>query len=44
MWRLPFEDVKRKLSQASAQRVANAERDLIADDAFKAARAACHAH
>ena len=40
MWRLPFEDVKRKLSQASAQRVANAERDLIADDAFKAAIAA----
>jgi hypothetical protein len=40
-WRLPFEDVKHKLSAASVQHVAKAERDLIADDAFKAAMLAC---
>jgi len=39
-WRLPFEDVKHKLSQASVQHFAKADRDLIADDAFKAAIAA----
>jgi len=40
-WRLPFEDVKRKLSAASVQYVTKAERALIADDAFKAAMQAC---
>jgi hypothetical protein len=40
-WRLPFEEVKHKLSAASVQHVAKAERDLIADDAFKAAMLAC---
>ena len=39
-WRLLFEDVKHKLSQASVQHFAKADRDLIADDAFKAAIAA----
>jgi hypothetical protein len=39
-WRLPFEDVKHKLSETSVQHVAKADRALIADDAFKAALAA----
>ena len=39
-WRLPFEDVKHKLSETSVQHVAKADRALIADDAFQAALAA----
>ena len=33
---LPFERIKHRLSTASVQHVAKAERDLIADDAYKA--------
>ena len=40
IWRLPFERYKHKLSKASVQHVAKAERDLIADDAYQAALAA----
>jgi hypothetical protein len=39
-WRLPFADVKHKLSAASVASVAKAECELIADDAYKAAIAA----
>jgi hypothetical protein len=39
-WRFPFEDVKHKLSAASVASVAKAERELLADDAYKAAIAA----
>ncbi len=40
IWRLPLERFKHKLSPASVQHVAKAERDLIIDDAYQAAIAA----